>query len=107
MRLKWWLPLGVVIADQVVKWIWSGEVVRNPGTLRGWVGLVIIGMMVWFRPRPLGWWLIVGGGMGNVIDWLIRGYVVDMFKLPITFWFNLADVAIIAGSLWLIVSSRK
>ena len=107
MKVKWGLALGVVVVDQLVKWIWPGEVVRNPGILRGFLGLVIIGMMVMVRPRQLGWWLIVGGGIGNVIDWLIRGYVVDMFKLPITFWFNLADVAIIAGSLWLIVNHRK
>ena len=43
--------------------------------------------------------LILGGGIGNVIDRVCRGYVVDMFDLqfisdPI---FNLADCFVVAG----------
>lgn len=45
--------------------------------------------------------LILSGGLGNLIDRLRLGYVVDMFHLP--FWpsyptFNLADVCIVAGA---------
>ena len=43
--------------------------------------------------------LILGGGIGNVIDRVCRGYVVDMFDLlfidyPI---FNLADCFVVIG----------
>ena len=72
----------------------------------GWVGAVIIGMIVVKRPKSWAWWIVVGGGASNVIDRLVRGYVVDMWKLPLTAWFNLADVAIVGGAIWLIISRK-
>ena len=46
--------------------------------------------------------LILSGGLGNLIDRLRLGYVVDMFHLP--FWpsyptFNVADVCIVSGAI--------
>lgn len=45
--------------------------------------------------------LIISGGLGNIIDRVRLGYVVDMFHL--TFWpsypvFNVADICIVAGA---------
>ena len=45
--------------------------------------------------------LILSGGLGNLIDRLRLGYVVDMFHF--VFWpsypvFNLADICIVAGA---------
>ena len=45
--------------------------------------------------------LILAGGLGNLIDRVRLGYVVDMFHFP--FWpsyptFNLADICIVAGA---------
>ena len=51
--------------------------------------------------------LVLGGAIGNLIDRIHNGSVVDM--LHTTFWptFNLADVAICAGAaLWVLMSSR-
>lgn len=47
--------------------------------------------------------LIVGGGAGNLIDRVVRGYVVDMFDFR--FWpvFNVADIAICVGCVMLVV----
>ncbi len=53
--------------------------------------------------HPLGrlaGWLIIAGGLGNIIDRVRLGYVVDMFHF--TFWpsyptFNVADVCIVTG----------
>lgn len=50
--------------------------------------------------------LILAGGMGNLLDRIFRGYVVDymdmseLFGLPI---FNFSDICIIAGAILLIV----
>ncbi|MGF3066202.1 signal peptidase II [Facklamia sp. P12950] len=49
--------------------------------------------------------LLLGGAVGNLIDRLVRGYVVDMlqirlFDFPI---FNLADVALTLGVILLII----
>lgn len=43
--------------------------------------------------------LILGGGSGNVIDRVCRGYVVDMFDLQFISYpiFNLADCFVVAG----------
>lgn len=45
--------------------------------------------------------LVLGGGIGNMIDRVLRGYVVDMFELlfiryPI---FNLADCFVVVGAI--------
>ena len=43
--------------------------------------------------------LILGGGIGNVIDRVCRGYVVDMFDLQFISYpiFNLADCFVVVG----------
>jgi signal peptidase II len=43
--------------------------------------------------------LIVGGAIGNAIDRIVRGYVVDYIAIG-NFWkFNLADAAVTIGAL--------
>ena len=53
--------------------------------------------------------LILGGAMGNLIDRVFRGYVVDSFDFYWRDWhwpaFNLADIAIVLGALLLVSSS--
>lgn len=56
--------------------------------------------------------MIIGGGFGNLIDRLMRsGHVTDFLYLeagPLhTGVFNVADMAITAGVLWLIVMMKK
>ncbi len=55
--------------------------------------------------------LIVGGIVGNTIDRLARGHVVDFldFHLPWYRWptFNFADCAIVAGTLWYLVQQLR
>ena len=41
--------------------------------------------------------LILAGAVGNVVDRLARGYVVDFIQLPHWPTFNVADVAIVVG----------
>jgi len=48
---------------------------------------------------------IIGGGIGNVMDRFIRGYVVDFYtfeikKLP---YFNIADFFVITGAILLLI----
>jgi len=67
--------------------------------------ILILGVIIGYRKLPLkrplvlyGVAFIVGGGLGNLLDRLRHGYVVDFFDLH--FWpvFNLADVAIVVGA---------
>lgn len=53
----------------------------------------------------LGFSLIIGGGVGNMIDRIRNGYVVDfleikLFSFPV---FNVADMAVVGGSALLIL----
>lgn len=64
------------------------------------------------RKRPGVAWplvLILAGAVGNFIDRLRQGYVVDMFQLlPVNFpVFNLADVCLTVGVLTLVVVILK
>lgn len=53
--------------------------------------------------------LILGGALGNGIDRLIRGYVVDYLDFHVNGWhwptFNFADVAIVVGAMLMIAES--
>ena len=50
---------------------------------------------------PLG--LLLGGLVGNLIDRILRGYVIDFLDFRIWPVFNLADSAITISVIWLII----
>ena len=72
-------------------------------------GVIVVAVLVLIARRtvrhPLGLTagaLIVAGGLGNIIDRVRQGYVVDMIHLQ--FWpdypvFNVADIAIVCGAI--------
>ena len=74
------------------------------------IGLTAVGMcvLIWLLVRivrhPLGQWslaVIIGGGIGNLIDRVRLGYVVDMLDtmfmdFPV---FNVADVFVVCGTI--------
>nr|WP_299241229.1 signal peptidase II [uncultured Halomonas sp.] len=71
--------------------------------LTGMVAIVLTILLC--RPRPrleaLGYSLMLGGALGNGIDRLARGYVVDYLDVYWREWhwpaFNLADIALLLG----------
>jgi signal peptidase II len=74
--------------------------------------LAIATFVAWRWPalsgaRRAGGLLVLGGALGNVIDRLARGYVIDF--LHISYWpiFNVADVAICIGALLLVLGARE
>jgi signal peptidase II len=80
------------------------------------VTLVVSAAVVWFwvttqeggRLAALGFALILGGAIGNLIDRLRLGYVVDFLHLHLgsltLFVFNLADAALTLGPVLLLVA---
>lgn len=72
--------------------------------------VVIVGAVMYFLGKkivrhPLGiaaCSLVMAGGIGNLIDRVVTGYVVDMLYFP--FWvsyptFNIADICIVTGAI--------
>ncbi|MBI2547864.1 signal peptidase II [Candidatus Woesearchaeota archaeon] len=113
-----WITLGVLILDQVIKAfiVRFGSYVTNTGAgfsifqqqtvLLSWISLIVIGSIIYILDRlpsrgylPAA--LIVGGATGNLIDRVVRGHVIDFIDLKIWPVFNLADIAISIGALWL------
>lgn len=75
---------------------------------------VSIGIMWWMRSNPrgqtfaaIGFALILGGALGNVIDRALRGHVIDFVDFFVGDWhfaaFNVADTAISIGAACLIL----
>jgi len=77
------------------------------------VGLLVVGALAaltfWFlRNRTVKFaWLaagmLAGGAIGNVLDRIIEGAVIDFLKPPHWPAFNLADMAIVGGMILLVV----
>ena len=82
------------------------------------LGLAATGFIVWMLARHGGQrlfsWalaLILGGAIGNVIDRLLHGHVVDFIQLHYRGWtfpsFNVADSAISVGAACLILDELR
>lgn len=86
------------------------------GILRGWntilifISLIVIGIILFYFDKiikeryihiPIS--LILGGAIGNLIDRVFLGYVIDFIDFRIWPAFNVADSCITIGALWLIV----
>jgi signal peptidase II len=59
------------------------------------------------RTLRVGMGLVLGGAVGNLVDRLRYGYVVDFLELPYWPIFNVADACIVAGGALLILVSLR
>ncbi|EHR72672.1 lipoprotein signal peptidase [Burkholderiales bacterium JOSHI_001] len=105
----------------LVRWHNPGAAFSFLAWASGWqrwffvvLGLVASGFIVWMlRTHPtqklfcFSVSLVMGGALGNVIDRLVHGYVVDFIQLHHRGWvfpaFNLADSAITLGAVCLVL----
>ena len=76
--------------------------------------IVLLGLLVFLAGRgragiaiwlPAG--LLIGGALGNLADRVRDGAVTDFVDLPLWATFNLADVAIVAGVLLLVLLAER
>lgn len=56
--------------------------------------------------------LLLGGALGNLIDRIFRGYVIDFISVRLTFnydfpVFNVADIAVVVSCILLVIFSLK
>ncbi len=64
--------------------------------------VVLVSFMLWRPQRPLLWLptgMLLGGAVGNLIDRVARGSVIDFIKLPHWPAFNFADMSITFGAI--------
>lgn len=130
-KMIWLLPgLLLLLADRAVKLLCEGisaplipgvialREAKNTGMALGLfqgntmavliLSLVLIGACLWLlRGMRLSGWapfslsLMAGGALGNMIDRIAYGYVIDMFEfLFVDFYiFNVADVGVVCGAI--------
>lgn len=104
----------VVMVDQLAKWWAEGHVhvVYNQGVAFGlasgwwWAGViaVLVEWIGWKKQTQWEWYLILGGGLSNLVDRLFRPGVVDFIWVFSWFpFFNIADFVITIGLIWLVL----
>ena len=126
--LKSWVTSSIVLGGgkQLIPGIIELTNLRNSGaawsifegqqtffTIITIIAIIVIGYFIWqYRKNVsmiIGLALIMAGTIGNFIDRLRQGYVVDMFEttfinFPI---FNIADMCLTIGVIWLIICILK
>lgn len=55
----------------------------------------------------IGFYMVIAGGIGNIIDRIFRGYVVDFIDTPFIATFNVADMLVVIGACFIILSQLK
>ncbi len=126
--LKSWVASSIVLggSKQLIPGIIELTNLRNSGaawsifegqqtffTIITIVAIIVIGYFIWqYRkniPMLIGLSLIMAGTIGNFIDRLRQGYVVDMFETTFINFsiFNIADMCLTIGVIWLIICILK
>jgi signal peptidase II len=117
-------PVGVIPVFALTKVYNAGAAFSFLGDASGWqrwffitLSIIVSGvLLVWLRRlgphegrTALALALILGGAIGNLIDRLVYGYVIDFLDVYYGDWhwptFNLADSAITAGACLLILDA--
>ncbi len=73
-------------------------------------------LLIWLRRNPVSLWrqntafaLILAGAIGNVIDRIMYGYVIDFLDVYVNDWhwpaFNVADMAITIGAVLMLLEA--
>lgn len=82
------------------------------------VALIIIGILIYYLKKNqvkgkiniLSFSLVIGGALGNLIDRIIRGYVIDFISIKIGNYnfpiFNIADSLIVIGIFLLLITAK-
>ncbi len=88
--------------DAVNKWVWVAIAAVICGWLLWWVRRAALPLL----PRICAG-LVIGGALGNVIDRVLYGYVLDFLNMSCCginnpFVFNVADIFIFAGAIGLV-----
>lgn len=85
------------------RWLFSALAIGVSGLLTLWLRRIALGD--WRQALPFA--LIIGGALGNLLDRLRYGYVIDFIDFYWNDWhwpaFNVADSAIVGGAIGLVL----
>lgn len=130
---KWWAQMSLPMAQAIkVTDFLNWFLIYNPGAAfsllsqaDGWqrwfftvIGIVAAVVIIWLlqknthdRPFCLALSLILGGAIGNVLDRLLYGAVVDFIDMHYDGWhwpaFNIADSAISIGATLIVINEIR
>ena len=119
--VKWLVRSQMILGESIplVQNVFHLTYIENPGAAFGLFKdktvffviftLVIIGVMVYLylhQTNRKTWFayslaLVIGGAAGNLIDRMVKGTVTDMFDFRIWPVFNIADMAVVIGLIYL------
>ena len=114
-------PHGVKTAVQgILSWAYTQNrgaafsLLNGSGMLLVLLTLALIGLLLVYLLRHpqnssmerTGLWLIIGGGLGNLWDRLLYGYVIDFIRLDFVNFavFNIADIFVCGGAALVVLS---
>ncbi len=81
------------------------SILQNQNTLLSWIAVIALGIIIYYYshfPR-LGFLMIVSGIIGNLIDRVMYGYVIDFINFKIWPIFNIADSLVFLGVLYTVI----
>lgn len=81
------------------------SILQSQNTLLSWIAVIALGIIIYYYshfPR-LGFLMIVSGIIGNLIDRVMYGYVIDFINFKIWPVFNIADSLVFLGVVYTII----
>ncbi|MEM7331225.1 MAG: signal peptidase II [Chloroflexota bacterium] len=109
VELNQWLTLRITYNEGIAFGLFQGI-----GPIVGWLTIfVLAGMLIYLTQLPKQWWLhryglalFIGGGLGNMVDRILFGRVLDFlessFRPGI---FNVADLFIYLGVFFILIGT--
>jgi signal peptidase II len=106
LKLFSFLEIIFVKNEGIVFGLFSNNNLNNIFIITSIISLIII--LTFYRyakNSPLTYFLsmILGGAIGNIIDRILYGYVIDFIKVDSFYVFNIADASITVGTILLII----
>jgi len=85
-------------------------ILKGMNLLLIWIAVIVIGLILFYMDKipdkklpKLGFAFILGGALGNLLDRIIFGYVIDFLDFRVWPTFNIADSFITIGAVLLVI----
>lgn len=81
------------------------SILQNQNILLSWIAVIALGAIIYYYSHfpKLGFLMIISGIIGNLIDRVMYGYVIDFINFKIWPIFNIADSLVFLGVVYTII----